>query len=92
MPKVNFVARKSRSGPARTKGQTRYTPLAWRSYVLDVAVVAPVATVAKPASPDKAALAYLEATGARAISIVEVDDVAITVGMKPDAVAIFWLP
>jgi hypothetical protein len=61
--------------------------------MLDVADVAPVATVAKPASPNKPALDYLRASGARAISIIaDVDGAAIKVGMKPDALAIFWLP
>ena len=61
--------------------------------MLDVADVAPVATVAKPASPNKPALDYLRASGARAISIIaDVDGAAIKVGMKPDAVAVFWLP
>jgi hypothetical protein len=61
--------------------------------MLDVADVASVATVAKPASADKPALAYLEASGARAISIItDVDGAAISVGMKPGATVIFWLP
>jgi hypothetical protein len=61
----------------------------------DVADVASIATVAKPVprGTDKAALAYLEASGARAISVTaDVDGAAITVGLKPDAVAVFWLP
>jgi hypothetical protein len=54
-----------------------------------------VETVARPAarSPDKPALDYLRASGASAISITtDVGGAAITVGMKPDAVAVFWLP
>jgi hypothetical protein len=61
----------------------------------DVADVASIATVAKPVprGTDKAALAYLEASGARAISVTaDVDGAAITGGLKPDAVAVFWLP
>jgi hypothetical protein len=61
----------------------------------DVADVASIATVAKPVprGTDKAALAYLEASGARAISVTaDVDGAAITVGLKPDAVAVFCLP
>ena len=60
----------------------------------DVADVASIATVAKPVprGTGKAALAYLEASGARAISVTaDVDDAAITVRLKPDAVAVFWL-
>jgi hypothetical protein len=54
----------------------------------DVAEVTSVATVAKPVStsPDKAALKYLEASGARAISITEgCGHVVIAVGYRPDA-------
>jgi hypothetical protein len=59
----------------------------------DVANAASVATVAKPASPDKAALQYLEASGARAISITTGNGhVVINVGYKADAVEVFWLP
>jgi hypothetical protein len=59
----------------------------------DIAEVASVAAVAKPVprSPDKAALQYLEASGARAISFTaDVDSATISVGLKPDAVAVFW--
>jgi hypothetical protein len=71
--------------------------LARRSHVLDnVADVASVATVAKPSSksPDKAALKYLEASGAAPIFVTEVDDVAtIRTGSKVDAraVVVFWI-
>jgi hypothetical protein len=61
----------------------------------DAADVASVATVAKPGprSPDKAALAYLEASGARAISITTgCAHTVINVGYKADAVAAYWLP
>jgi hypothetical protein len=58
----------------------------------DVADVPTVATIAKPVprSPaaHKLALAYLEASGARAITVTaDADGAAISVGMKPDAVA-----
>jgi hypothetical protein len=59
--------------------------------------VADVQTVARPAarSPDtKAAIKYFEASGAVAISVVEVDGtVAFRIGGKidPRAVAIFWI-
>jgi hypothetical protein len=62
--------------------------------MLDVADVAPVATIAKPVpiSPDKAALKYLEASGAAAISITtDVDGVEIKVGFKPGAAEVLWL-
>jgi hypothetical protein len=68
--------------------------------MLDDAEVASVATVAKPVPrpPDKAAIQYLEASGATAISIVEVDGAAaFRVGTKipPFAngnfPAIFWI-
>jgi hypothetical protein len=55
------------------------------------------ATVAKPVSgsPDtRAALAYLKASGARAISVVEVDGVAaFRVGTRnnPNATIVFWI-
>jgi hypothetical protein len=46
-----------------------------------------------PRSPDtKAALAYLEASGANAISITAgTGGIVIAVGYKPDAIVIFWL-
>jgi hypothetical protein len=54
------------------------------------------ATIAKPVSksPDKAAIQYLIASSATAISITEVDGVAaFRVGIKidPNAHAIFWI-
>jgi hypothetical protein len=57
--------------------------------------VAAFATIAKsvPISPDKAALKYLEASGAAPIFITEVDGVAtIRTGSKvdPRAVVVFW--
>jgi hypothetical protein len=58
-------------------------------------VLALDATAARPAprSPDKAALKYLEASGARAISITcGSGHVVINVGYKPNAVAAYWLP
>jgi hypothetical protein len=49
-------------------------------------------SVVRPA-PDKRAFDYLIASGAAAISIiVDVDGAIISLGMKPDAVAAFWLP
>ena len=58
--------------------------------------VADVASVARPTarlSDTRAALKYLEASGTAAISIItDVDGAEITVGMKPDAAAIYWLP
>jgi hypothetical protein len=60
----------------------------------DVAEIEAPAAKPVPRSPDtKAALRYLEASGARAISVTtDADGVAISVGMKPNALAIFWLP
>jgi hypothetical protein len=60
-----------------------------------VADVAPVATdVSGPRSPDtRAAPAYLEASGAGAISITSgAGHIVINVGFLRDAVAAFWLP
>jgi hypothetical protein len=58
--------------------------------------VADYRAVAKPAprSPDtKAALAYLDASGADGISITaSTGRIVIAVGFKPDAIVIFWLP
>jgi hypothetical protein len=59
-------------------------------------VAASFATVAKPVSisPDKAALKYLEASGAAPIFVTEVDGVAtIRTGSKvdPRAVVVFWI-
>jgi hypothetical protein len=58
--------------------------------------VAAVETIARPTarSPDtRAALAYLTASGATAISITaDADGIAISVGIKRDAVAAYWLP
>jgi hypothetical protein len=58
--------------------------------------VAASAIIAKPVpiSPDKAALAYLKASGTRAISVVKVDGVAaFRVGTrnKPNATVVFWI-
>jgi hypothetical protein len=63
--------------------------------MLDDADVAPVATVAKPVStsPDKAAVAYLAASGCSPIFITETGGVAtIRTGSKvdPRAVTTFW--
>ena len=63
--------------------------------MLDVADVATSSKVQKPVptSPDKAALKYLEASGVAAISIIaDADGIAISVGIKRDAVAAYWLP
>lgn len=61
----------------------------------DVADVASVVTTAKPvprSSDTRAALAYLSASGARAISITcGSGHVVIAVGYKADAVAAYWL-
>jgi hypothetical protein len=59
----------------------------------DVADVETSVAQRKPcaSAADKAVLKYLEVSGARAISVTA-DGAAITVGMKPDAVAVFWLP
>jgi hypothetical protein len=57
--------------------------------------IADVETIAKPVprSLDKAALKYLEASGANAISIIcGAGHVVINVGYKPAAAAVFWLP
>jgi hypothetical protein len=52
-----------------------------------------IETIARPAPPDKRALDYLMASGAAAISIVvDIDGAMISLGLKPDAVAVFWLP
>jgi hypothetical protein len=64
--------------------------------MFDDAVVSPVAAIAKPVSksPDRAAIQYLIASSATAISITEVDGVAaFRVGTKidPNAHAIFWI-
>ena len=45
------------------------------------------------ASASRAALDYLQASGAAAISVIaDADGVAISVGLKLDAVSVFWLP
>jgi hypothetical protein len=57
-----------------------------------VAVETPAAKPVSRSSDTKAALRYLEASGARAISITTGrGHVVIAVGFKTDAVEVFWL-
>jgi hypothetical protein len=60
----------------------------------DVAAVAQTAGQPPTRSPNtKAAVAYLTASGATAITITaDADGIAISVGIKRDAVAAYWLP
>jgi hypothetical protein len=62
----------------------------------DVADIASITTIAKPVptSPDtRAALRYLQASGANAISITcGAGHVVLGVGYRADAVTSFWLP
>jgi hypothetical protein len=58
-----------------------------------VAVETPAAKPVSRSSDTKAALQYLEASGARAISVTTGSGhVVINVGYKADAVEVFWLP